>query len=696
MRMFVKSAANNRAALLPTILCACAIGLLLFHRGWCELVGFDALSKLRSGPVPTEAVVITMDESTFGDAKLNKGFRYPEFNRATHAEFLDRLKKDGVRLVVFDIWFSDPQTNDTLLATAITNHGNVVIASGELEELDPQFIGFHAIEPTDAFLNLPGCKIGIPEVDRDVVRTFPLEVEFRPSLARAAAEAWGVAFDTNSALKRWVAYYGDRGELPIETYQNAARAGSHPAGYYKGKAVFIGGKPKIKNLGESADEFSTPLTRWTGEKMRGVEVHTTMFLNLIRNEWVTRLGSGKEVALILSVGMLFGWLFTFFRPAPGLVLVGVGVFGVTILAILFFWTQRVWFNWLVVGWVEIPLAWATSSVIYSRVLSKEKDSLIHEKESLQKELLTLRSAHISGPTTPAPAKPLVSAAEALANVEPVTIKEEAVEIEQYELLKKIGEGAFGQVWLANDRVGAFCAVKVIYRKNFSDHRPFEREFEGVRNFAAISRRHAGWVPILHVGIRERAGFFYYVMEPADDMESGQNFDPEKYSPKTLGKLLIEHQYLAVEECIRIGIDLADALGALHAHHLVHRDIKPSNIIFANNRARLADIGLVTRMDNSRSLVGTEGFIPQEGPGTPVADIFSLGRVLFMAVTGCPPDRHPELPTSLGARKDARDVMRLMEIINKACARFHGDRHQSAMELHDELVKLRLQFTEAHV
>jgi TolB-like protein len=77
--------------------------------------------------------------------------------------------------------------------------------------------------------------------------------------------------------------------------------------------------------------------------------------------------------------------------------------------------------------------------------------------------------------------------------------------------------------------------------------------------------------------------------------------------------------LPIVECVRIGRLLASALAHLHRHNLVHRDVKPSNIIFVEGQPKLADIGLVADVSEARSFVGTEGFIPPEGPGTPQAD-----------------------------------------------------------------------------
>ncbi len=77
------------------------------------------------------------------------------------------------------------------------------------------------------------------------------------------------------------------------------------------------------------------------------------------------------------------------------------------------------------------------------------------------------------------------------------------------------------MWLARNVVGTYRAVKVVYRARFTEARPYEREFKGIKNCEPISRQHEGLVDILQVGRNEAAGYFYYVMDLADDASGHQ-------------------------------------------------------------------------------------------------------------------------------------------------------------------------------
>ncbi|MCP5524749.1 MAG: serine/threonine protein kinase [Verrucomicrobiales bacterium] len=259
-------------------------------------------------------------------------------------------------------------------------------------------------------------------------------------------------------------------------------------------------------------------------------------------------------------------------------------------------------------------------------------------------------------------------------------------VPDHELLRRIGRGAYGEVWLARSVTGAFRAVKTVHRGSFDHDRPFEREFEGIQKFEPISRRHESQVDILHVGRGDDC--FYYVMELADDQASGGQIHPDSYAPRSLKSDLQFHGRLPFEECVRIGIALTTALQNLHENGLVHRDVKPSNIIFVNGVAKLADIGLVTGVDATRSHVGTEGFAAPEGAGTPQADLYSLGKVLYEAATGKDRQEFPELPTRLREMPDREGLEELNAVTTKACRHDPKQRYATAAAMRGDLELLQ--------
>src|SRR5262249_29783505 len=158
-----------------------------------------------------------------------------------------------------------------------------------------EFLGGTINEPAEAFHDLRGSRYGLshthaPEGD-GVVREFPLERADMPSLPVAAAEALGKIVKPGLRENaRFIGFYGPAGPLSSEPY---ASAFGRRDGYFKDKIVFIGGRPEIGNLGEKDDFLFTPFRRWGGEKMPGVELQATIFLNLLRNEWLTRLPPGR-------------------------------------------------------------------------------------------------------------------------------------------------------------------------------------------------------------------------------------------------------------------------------------------------------------------------------------------------------------------------------------------------------------------
>ena len=301
-------------------------------------------------------------------------------------------------------------------------------------------------------------------------------------------------------------------------------------------------------------------------------------------------------------------------------------------------------------------------------------------------------------------------------------------VPDHTLIRLIGRGSYGTVWLAQNVMGTYRAVKVVDRYTFEDDHPYNREYTGIRNFEPLSRSNENQVQILHIGRNEHNNYFYYVMELADDAipaqcgeSSGPSVgcpiqapelgvgpsdesegkpkrqqvnrptiqNPSTYVPRTLQWELKGGKRLPVIECLRISLGLTNALKHLHDHGLVHRDVKPGNIIFVNGIPKLADIGLVTDSNGTMSYTGgSQGYVAPEGAGRPKADLYSLGKVIYEMCTGKDRLEFPALPGDIGTWRERPQVLELLAISLKACEPNSADRYATAEQLLADLVMVQ--------
>lgn len=82
-------------------------------------------------------------------------------------------------------------------------------------------------------------------------------------------------------------------------------------------------------------------------------------------------------------------------------------------------------------------------------------------------------------------------------------------IPDHELIRPIGSGSYGVVWLARSVLGVYRAVKIVARNRFKDARPFEREYAGIKRFEPISRVHDAFLDVLQVGWSRTPSFLLH-------------------------------------------------------------------------------------------------------------------------------------------------------------------------------------------
>ena len=212
------------------------------------------------------------------------------------------------------------------------------------------------------------------------------------------------------------------------------------------------------------------------------------------------------------------------------------------------------------------------------------------------------------------------------------------------LRQRCGRGAYGEVWLAEDSIGARVAVKIISNQG----RYSERELAGLKNYRDCN--HPNLLKIRFVEITDER--ICCIMDAADDLNRGK----AEYLPDTLANRLNKFGRMDGKEIVVMLDGLLNGLEELHKHGLVHRDIKPDNILWVNGRPTLADAGLIAP-EGKGSLVGTPGFMSPKllsgkGQADTSDDFYALGKVIYCALTGLPVGEYPSIPENMTISVDA--------------------------------------------
>ena len=258
-----------------------------------------------------------------------------------------------------------------------------------------------------------------------------------------------------------------------------------------------------------------------------------------------------------------------------------------------------------------------------------------------------------------------------------------IEIPEYELVRPIGEGGFGQVWLARNRTtGRLRAVKLVPLGRSDGTDRAGREIMSLTRLEAnLRHHHASLLTIHHVG--KTADYLYYVMDLADDVSGSPAGDGSAYRPASLESML-ENGSLSAEDCSRWSRQLLEGLASLHRAGMVHRDVKPSNCLLVDGELKLADFGLVTDVGPQISRIGTRKYMPPDGRMDTRADVYAAGLVIHEMITGLPAETFPRLGERAGEVARTPVLCTLVRLTLGACQPDPRQRFQDAPAMLAEL------------
>jgi eukaryotic-like serine/threonine-protein kinase len=254
---------------------------------------------------------------------------------------------------------------------------------------------------------------------------------------------------------------------------------------------------------------------------------------------------------------------------------------------------------------------------------------------------------------------------------------------RYRLEARIGAGGMSTVYRALDQtLQRPVAIKLMNREVATDSDQLERFRREARAVAQLSHPHI--VGVIDAGEDESRPYIVF----------------ECIEGETLKERIRRQGRLPVAEAVAYAIEIARALGAAHARHIVHRDVKPQNVLIdEEGSAKVTDFGIARTLDeegltaDGRVLGTTDYVSPEQALGQPVtgqSDLYSLGILLYEMLTGEVPFKgenqvavamkhvREEIPDVQAQRPEVSSALAV--IVDTATAKRPEDRYANDAEL----------------
>ena len=376
------------------------VGLILLNSSlppgrWCLQRSYDLPFIVRPVEIPQEVRMVYLNDEAHKQLDQPQGLPW---DRGIHARLVERLTAEKARAVVFDIVFSGASTNpaaDDHLARAIRENGRVILTADYVPAAHGRAEGYTLIQPYAPLLTA-AAGWGVTQVKAD--DDFEVREHYHGPLAEKTpvlSESWAAAALCGAPVtlhaeerlrSRWVNYYGPPASLEAVGIHQAILADGVAPGYFSNKVIFVGSYLATFFSGQRKDEFKNPYTVLLKDApvrvafMPGAEVHATMFLNLLRGDWLTRSPALAELLGVLLVGLCFGYGLVRVRPLFAALTALLAMLVLTALACFAFMQWHFWFPWLVlVAQVFVAMNYA---VIFNSVQLYVQKKLYEQTLSL--------------------------------------------------------------------------------------------------------------------------------------------------------------------------------------------------------------------------------------------------------------------------------------------------------------------------
>lgn len=621
-------------------LAAGALGVVSHSVGalsWLEQRSVNARFALRGSVHPSSHVTIVgLDTESYRHLPL------PPLPRTLDAELIENLTHAGARAIAFDFALERPSADvhaDEDLVRALARAKRAVVSVTAIESGGRTAplagrVPFADVGSPPGVTVRPG--VTLLELDSDgAVRRFPSGLGGVDSFALAAAQSYDPAVGGSVPAGALIDYPGPPGTVPALSFLEVL-ADRFDTSAVRGKVVVVGPTAPVLQ-----DIHQTPV----GAAMAGAEIQADAIATALDGFPLREVSALTTALVLLGLGLIvpllaivprLAWRRRTGRGAGALAYLApdtIAVLGIGAIAAIG-WSaaaQIAFDDGAVLDYADglLAIALATAAVW---VLAEALDR--RERRRLRR-LFAASSPEVVAQVLQAPndGAGVLTARSVIAG---------------YRIEQEIGRGGMGVVYRASQlHLERPVALKLI-RPEFAESATYRARFER-ESRAAAAVSHPNVIPVIDAG--EDAGLLYLAMQFIDGID--------------LASVLKGSGCLDSRDAALLVHQIAGALDAAHARHLVHRDVKPANIVLRADdlsQALLTDFGLaknVAATDQLTQLEGWAGTIDYLAPEQFGAgrvghrtDIYALTAVLYHCLTGSVPFPREETLAKIAAHTNA--------------------------------------------